>query len=175
MVATISPREAARRISESAGELIDVRMPPEFEEVHAQGARLIPLNELDASKLNDKGCVYLICKMGQRARKACEKLQAAGRSDVWCVEGGTTAWEQAGLPVVRGGRKHMSLERQVRIAAGSLVLIGAVLGFVVHPLLHWLSALIGAGLVFAGITDFCGMAMLLAKMPWNRVGGVACH
>jgi len=84
------------------------------------------------------------------------------------VEGGTLAWDQAGLPVTRG-KKMMSLERQVRIAAGSLVLIGVVLAWMVHPYLIRLSAFVGAGLVFAGITDTCGMGMLLARMPWNQV------
>lgn len=84
------------------------------------------------------------------------------------VEGGTQAWNQAGLPVVRG-KKAISLERQVRIAAGLLVVTGSVLGCFVSP--HWigLSAFVGAGLTFAGITDTCGMGMLLARMPWNQV------
>ncbi len=93
---------------------------------------------------------------------------AAGLSDVINIEGGTSAWEQAGLPVVRG-KKAMSLERQVRIAAGSLILVGVILSFVVHPYLIGISAFVGAGLVFAGITDTCGMGMMLAKMPWNQV------
>ena len=84
------------------------------------------------------------------------------------VEGGTLAWAEAGLPVVRG-KRAISLERQVRIAAGSLVLLGAILGWMVHPVFVGVSAFIGAGLVFAGITDTCGMGLLLARMPWNRV------
>ncbi len=82
------------------------------------------------------------------------------------VEGGTLAWDQAGYPVIRG-RKVMSLERQVRIAAGSLVLTGIGLSFL-HPWLLGISAFVGAGLVFAGITDTCGMGMILARMPWNQ-------
>jgi rhodanese-related sulfurtransferase len=84
------------------------------------------------------------------------------------VDGGTQAWEAAGLPIVRG-QKTISLERQVRIAAGSLVVLGAVLGYFVHPYFIGLSAFVGAGLVFAGVTDTCGMGMLLARMPWNKV------
>ena len=91
--------------------------------------------------------------------------------------GGTLAWDAAGLPVVRG-KKTILLERQVRIAAGFLVLVGAVLALVVHPYFVGLSAFVGAGLMFAGITDSCGMGMLLAKMPWNRIrdvtNGVTC-
>ena len=85
-----------------------------------------------------------------------------------CVDGGTEAWEQAGLPVVRG-RGVIALDRQVRIAAGLLVLLGVGLSLLVHPAFVAVSAFVGAGLVFAGITDTCGMAMLLAKMPWNQV------
>jgi rhodanese-related sulfurtransferase len=115
--------------------------------------------------------LYVICKSGARAAKACEKFAAAGFANVACVEGGTAAWEQAGFPVVRGTSRVISLERQVRIAAGLLVLLGVVLGWHVHPVFHGLSALIGAGLVMAGVTDWCGMGLLLAKMPWNRGGG----
>jgi rhodanese-related sulfurtransferase len=99
---------------------------------------------------------------------ACDKLLAAGFTNVVNIEGGTLACEQAGLPVVRG-QKTISLERQVRIAAGSLVLIGVVLSLQVHPYWIGLSAFVGAGLVFAGITDTCGMGMILARMPWNQV------
>jgi rhodanese-related sulfurtransferase len=112
--------------------------------------------------------VYFICRSGSRGRQACEKLSAAGYANVANVEGGTQAWEAAGFPVVRG-RKAVSLERQVRIAAGSLVLIGALLGAFVSPYWIVLPAFIGAGLVFSGITDTCGMGMVLAKMPWNQV------
>lgn len=99
--------------------------------------------------------------------KVCQKLEAAGFTKIVNVEGGTSAWQSAGLPVVEG-KKVMSLERQVRIAAGSLVVIGAVVGQFVHPVGYGLSAFIGAGLVFAGVTDTCGMGMMIAKMPWNR-------
>jgi len=83
------------------------------------------------------------------------------------VEGGTNAWIAAGLPVIRG-RKTISIERQVRIGAGSLVVIGTGLGRFVHPAFYILAAFVGAGLVFAGVTDICGMANVLAKAPWNR-------
>ncbi len=113
--------------------------------------------------------LYLICRSGSRGRQACEKILTAGFTKVVNVEGGTLACFEAMLPVVRG-KKAISLERQVRIAAGSLVLLGVLLGWLVHPALYGLSAFIGAGLVFAGITDTCGMGMILARMPWNQVG-----
>lgn len=174
---TAPPAEvAARRSRGPDALLIDVRTPVEYAEVHAEGARLIPLDALDPRAVmagrNDSPDqpVFVICKSGGRSAKAVDKFRAAGFANVLSVEGGTAAWEQAGLPVVRGTGKVMSLERQVRVAAGSLVLLGALLGWTVHPAFYVLSAFVGAGLVFAGLTDWCGMGMLLARMPWNRRG-----
>ena len=176
MVATISPTTLAdlRRRGDKVT-LIDVRTPAEFGEVHVDFAHNIPLDRLDAqavTSLAGAGPVYFVCKSGTRSQKACEKLLAAGFKDVISVDGGTAACEAAGVPVVRG-RKVMSLERQVRIAAGALVAIGAALA-AFGPDLTWqrvgmgLAGFVGCGLVFAGITDTCGMAMLIAKMPWNQ-------
>jgi rhodanese-related sulfurtransferase len=173
----ISPHEVFRR--RQAGEphqMIDVRTPGEYAAVHAEGARTVPLDELDPAALKPANGtsfdepIYVICQSGARAAKACERLRAAGVANVFNVEGGTSAWERAGLPVVRGERPMMSLERQVRIAAGALVLLGALLGWQFHPAFHALSAFVGVGLMFAGITDWCGMGLLLARMPWNRAG-----
>jgi rhodanese-related sulfurtransferase len=168
-IATATPQDvfAARR--EKPLPLVDVRMPTEYREIHADGATLAPLDALDPQALAQTlpRPIYLICRSGQRATKAAEQFVAAGIPEVVVVEGGTAAWEKAGLPVVRG-KKCVSLERQVRIVAGTLVLTGVGLGWWVHPYLFGLSAFIGAGLVFAGVTDWCGMGMLLSKMPWNR-------
>lgn len=155
-------------------ELIDVRTPAEFREVHVAAARNVPLDRLDPATLRaESGTerakpLYVICRSGSRGKQACEKLSAAGYTRVVNVEGGTLACETAGVPLVRG-KKAISLERQVRIAAGALVLVGAVLGLLVHPYWIGLSAFVGAGLIFAGVTDTCGMAMCLARMPWNQV------
>jgi rhodanese-related sulfurtransferase len=169
----ISPQELKQLIQQHRHvELIDVRTPLEFSELHADCARNIPLDRLDPGQISagrdPSSPVYVICRSGSRGRQAAERLQAAGLTHVLNVEGGTQAWEQAGLPVVRG-KKVVSLERQVRIAAGFLVLTGVALGWLVHPALIGLSAFVGAGLMFAGITDTCGMGMILAKMPWNQV------
>ncbi len=173
-VATISPAGLAQRHNEGRKlDLIDVRTPVEFREVHVQFARNVPLDQLDPGAVmqarngTSGEPLYVICRSGGRGQQACEKFQQAGFANVINVEGGTQACDAAGLPVVRG-KKAVSLERQVRIAAGSLVLVGAALGYWVHPALIGISAFVGAGLVFAGITDTCGMAMLLARMPWNR-------
>jgi rhodanese-related sulfurtransferase len=171
MTTSITPAELAQvRSAGKPVQLIDVRTPAEFQEVHVDFARNVPLDRIQPEALQpgEKGeALYVICRSGSRGKQACQKLDAAGLNVV-NVEGGTLAWEAAGLPVVRGA-KVISLERQVRIAAGSLVLVGAVLGMVVHPYLAGLSAFIGAGLMFSGITDTCGMAMVLARMPWNQV------
>ena len=171
--AAITPRQLHELARSGAPvELIDVRTPAEFREVHADLARNVPLDQLDAAGLiagrnASAPPLYVICRTGGRSRQACDKLLAAGGANVVNVEGGTLAWEQAGLPVVRG-KKAVSLERQVRIAAGSLVLTGSVLGAFVHPYWIGLAAFVGGGLVFSGITDTCGMGLLLARMPWNR-------
>lgn len=166
-ISTITPRELADRCAKGTLEIIDVRTPLEFGEVHATDAKNIPLDRLDPKAISGNGPVYLICRSGGRGKQACEKLIAAGIANVVNVEGGTLAWEQAGLPVVRG-KKVMSLERQVRIAAGSIVVLGGILALTVHPYFVGISIFVGAGLTFAGITDTCGMGMLIAKMPWNR-------
>ena len=175
---TISPRQLADLCTSGKIDFIDVRTPVEFREVHVESARNVPLDRLDPVALmqarhgaRDEP-LYLICRSGSRGRQACERYLAAGFTNVVNVEGGTLACMDCGLPLVRG-KKSISLERQVRIAAGLLVLIGALLGWLIHPAFIGLSAFIGAGLVFAGITDTCGMGMLLARMPWNHVGEMA--
>jgi rhodanese-related sulfurtransferase len=169
-ITEITPAELAELARRGDIDLFDVRTPAEFGELHAKPARSLPLDQIDAAKVqalrrSASGPVYVICRSGSRGRQACDRLRAAG-CDVVNVAGGTLAWEQAGLEVVRG-RKAMSLERQVRIAAGMLVLLGAGLGLV-YPAFNGLALFVGAGLVFAGLTDTCGMGLLLARMPWNR-------
>ena len=112
--------------------------------------------------------LVIICGSGNRAAQARERLARLGFSNLACLAGGLAAWEASGFPVERDERAPWSLERQVRVAAGALVLAGAALGWLAHPGFHGLSAFVGAGLVFAGVTDWCGMGLLLAKAPWNR-------
>lgn len=169
---TIAPAEAYAAAAAGQGTLVDVRTPKEFEEVHAVGAHLVALDILSREAVEharggNRGPIYLLCGSGIRAVKAADLLQAAGLDQLVVVAGGTNAWVSASLPVVRG-RKTISIERQVRIGAGSLVLLGVTLGRFVHPGFYLLSAFVGAGLVFAGVTDICGMAIVLAKAPWNR-------
>jgi len=173
-IATISVQQLSDLPRQTNVEVIDVRTPAEFQEVHAVIAENVPLDSLDPDAVikQRNGSVsdplYVICRSGSRSMNACKQFLAAGHSQVVNVDGGTLAWDEAGLPVVRG-KETISLERQVRIVAGALVLLGAVLGLFVHIYFVGLSAFVGGGLMFAGITDTCGMGMMLAKMPWNQV------
>jgi rhodanese-related sulfurtransferase len=162
----VSPIEIAKRISSGEGLLIvDVRTPGEYGAIHAESAINIPLESISEETLQKEAqgrTVAFICKGGTRSKRACQAVTCNALS----VVGGTDAWVNAGLPVVRG-KGVISLERQVRIAAGILVLLGVAGSFLLHPALLGISAFVGAGLVFAGVTDWCGMGLLLAKMPWN--------
>ncbi len=179
MLKSISPQELAELLkTQPQLDLLDVRTPLEFQEVHCCSARNIPLQQLDpqsvlSQRKNPTEPLYLICRSGGRGQQACEKFCAAGFTNVINVEGGTSAWVAAGLPVQRG-KKVMSLERQVRIVAGTLIVLGGVLALVVHPTFAVLSAFVGAGLVFAGLTDSCAMGMAMARMPWNNQASASC-
>ena len=166
----ISVSQSFEKIKQNSGiPLIDVRTPAEYGSMHANGAVNHPMESLDLEKIPfaKEHEIHVICQSGGRSMKVSQKLDAAGFTNIVNVEGGTSAWHTAGLPVSEG-KKAMSLERQVRIAAGSLVVLGVAVGQFVHPGGFGLSAFIGAGLVFAGVTDTCGMGMMIAKMPWNR-------
>ena len=169
--------DAIRAGAHEGAVLIDVRTPGEHAGVHAEGALTLPLDQITADAVRraagDRHQILVLCQSGNRARKACEQLGALEGCELLVVEGGTGAWQEAGLPVVRG-RGVIPIERQVRIVAGFLVALGVALGYWVHPGFLGLSAFVGVGLMVAGITDFCGMGLLLARMPWNRRPGTAC-
>lgn len=150
--------------------LIDVREFPEFAAGRLPGARLIPLREIDrrGAEIDPTLPTYVFCRTGRRSAEAREKLLSLGFGEVRNVAGGIVAWQKAGYLLEKEARAPWSLERQVRVAAGSLVLLGALLAVLVEGRFVWLSAFVGAGLVFAGVTDFCGMSLLLARLPWNR-------
>ena len=154
--------------------LLDVRTPAEFDGGHIEGSINIPLDQLNSAYFlkNNKHLrertFYLLCQRGPRAQHAAKLFDQEGLSGAVVVDGGISAWIDAGFKVKKGKSKVISLERQVRIAAGGLVLLGLILGKFVHPSFYWLSALVGAGLINAGITDWCGMGLLLARLPWNQ-------
>ena len=171
---TISPVELSRRLAAGAPAcLLDVRSPGEYAAAHVPGARLLPLDELDPAafrreRAGDDAPVYVLCQSGGRARRAIEKLARAGMTGCVLVEGGTQAWVDAGLPVNRGASRVLPLMRQVQITVGFLVATGSVLALTVNKLFALLPLVIGCGLLFAGVTGFCGLALVLARMPWNK-------
>lgn len=156
--------------------VLDVRTTPEVTATALPGALHIPLHELTPERLQNElakhgkqgSCIYLLCQGGKRAEKAADQLQGHVSAELCIIDGGMNAVQQANIPVTKNSRKTMSLEQQVRTTAGVLVLIGVTLGTWVHPAFYGLSAFVGAGLVFAGITDLCAMGMLLARAPWNK-------
>ena len=151
-------------------QIIDVREPAEFDSERIEGVVSLPLSNLREDTVRglrkDKP-LYLLCRSGNRACKAADQLEKFGFSDLTVVDGGLQSWVDAGKQVFRGPRRVWSLDRQVRFAAGSLVMAGVILSRLVHPYWVGLSVFVAAGLIFSGITDTCGMAMLLARMPWN--------
>ncbi len=150
--------------------LIDVREPAEYAALRLADSTLIPLSTLEerAPSLDQARPIVLVCHSGSRAAQAARSLEARGFADVRVLAGGLQAWKRLGLPVEQGASRVWPLERQVRFAAGALVLAGFSLAWLVHPWCLALSAFVGAGLVFSAVTDSCAMAMLLARLPWNQ-------
>ncbi|MEO8647849.1 MAG: rhodanese-like domain-containing protein [Acidobacteriota bacterium] len=157
-------------------QVIDVREFSEFNTERIAEAQPMPLSNFEkhASEIDHSKPVYLMCRTGRRAADAAKRLQVKGFTDIHVVEGGMLEWAKSDLPVEKGDSQVWALERQVRFAAGLLVLIGVLLSVLVYPYFVWLAAFIGAGLIFAAVTDTCGMAMVLARMPWNK-GPVTCE
>jgi rhodanese-related sulfurtransferase len=150
--------------------LVDVREHAEFAGGRVAGARLLPLGEIERrnSELDHTKPIYVMCRTGNRSSQAQKKLKALGFTNVINVAGGFEAWKRADLPFEKDENAPWALERQVRFVAGLLVLTGVLLSVFVHPYFIALSGFVGAGLVFAAVTDTCAMGMFLLKMPWNR-------
>jgi len=165
----LSPADVAARLNRGAL-LVDIREADEFARRHVAGAVSRPLSAFEQAHLRiEPGQdVIFTCRTGNRTSVHCARLQASVDGDAWVLEGGVDGWAAAGLPVVADRAAPLELMRQVQIAAGLLVLAGVLLGFIVSPILFGLAAFVGAGLTFAGATGWCGMAKLLALMPWNR-------
>lgn len=167
---TMNAEDFFKVLNETDNIAIDVRTPKEFESVHIEGSINVPLDQIKKSSfingLSKEKEVVLVCRSGQRAGIARKDLESLGFSNTQVMKGGVMEWEGAGFPVNKG-EQMMSLERQVRIAAGFLVFMGALLGLFVHSGFFGIPVFVGAGLMFAGITDTCAMGMMIAKMPWN--------
>ena len=167
----LSPQQVRERLDSGRAVLVDIREPDEFARSHIKGAQSQPLSVWEKAHLSvdPDADVIFTCRSGMRTAGACDRLAARVTGDAFVLDGGLNAWEKAGLPVETNADAPLEIMRQVQIAAGSLVLIGVLLGFFVAPAWFGLSAFVGAGLTFAGVTGFCGMARLLMLMPWNRV------
>lgn len=163
----------AKELIAAGAVLVDIRDADEYRREHIAGARLRPLSTLTSLDVEPGRVVIFQCRSGARTMAHADRLAAAAASEAYRLEGGLDAWKKAGLPVVADKRQPLELMRQVQIAAGSLVLIGAALGAFVHPGFYALSAFVGAGLVFAGVSGTCAMARILRRMPWNRPASTA--
>jgi rhodanese-related sulfurtransferase len=165
-----APTLRERLLADDAPRVLDVRTPAEFETAHIPGSYNVPLDNLrehrDELRRHLDEDVVLVCRSGARAAQAEKALAEVGLPGLRVLEGGMTAWENAGAPVNRG-RQTWELERQVRLVAGSIVLT-SILGSTVVPELKWVAGAIGGGLTFAALSNTCAMGMLLAKMPWNK-------
>ena len=166
----IEPKAVQEWLAADEALLIDIREPMEYAREHIHGARLEPLSHFDKadfSGISDKVAVFY-CRSGNRTRQAADVLARSGFRDLYVLDGGIEAWKRAGLPIEEDRRAPIDIMRQVQITAGGLVLLGLVLGLWLNPWFLALSAFVGAGLMFAGISGYCGMAKLLSRAPWNR-------
>lgn len=165
---SITPQDAAKML-ENGAVLVDIREADEHRRAKIPGALSVPLSELDRSHLpKDAQAIVFHCKSGMRTQTNAAKLKEKAGCDAYVLEGGFDNWARQGLPAHVDKKQPLEVMRQVQIGAGSLVLAGVVLGALVSPGFYALSGFVGAGLLFAGATGFCGMARLLAYAPWNR-------
>ncbi|PLK27570.1 rhodanese family protein [Novosphingobium sp. TH158] len=166
----LSPKEVQARLASGKAVLVDIREADEFARAHIPGARSQPLSAWEQAHLtiDPDADVVFTCRTGMRTAGACDRLAARVSGDAFVLDGGLDAWSKAGLPVAEDRKAPMEINRQVQITAGLMILAGVVLGFTVAPGWFGLSAFVGAGLTFAGLTGTCAMARLLMAMPWNR-------
>lgn len=170
MTAKAIAPQAARQLIERGALLVDIRAADEHAREHIAQARHVPIERLAQEGLpnTEAPAVIFHCRSGNRTRLQAAVLGGCTTCDAYILEGGLDAWKKAGLPVQADRTQPLELQRQVQIAAGSLVLLGVVLGSAVSPWFYALSGFVGAGLMFAGVSGFCGLARLLMVMPWNR-------
>ena len=168
----ISPAEVNARLAAGQAVLVDIREADEFARSHVAGALSRPLSQWEQAHLTvtPGADVVFTCRSGARTSGACDRLAARVEGSAYVLDGGIDGWARSGLPLEVNRRAPMEIMRQVQIAAGLLVLVGVLLGFTVSAAWFGMAAFVGAGLTFAGLSGFCGMAKLLMLMPWNRQG-----
>lgn len=168
---SVSPQEAKRLIDQGAV-LIDIRDPAEYLREHIPNARSLPLTDITAGKklegIEGQTVIFHCLSGGRTAQNANVLMKAARPVPALLMAGGINAWKSAHLPTIEDKKQPLPIMRQVQIVAGTLILIGVVLGYTIDSRLFLLSGFVGAGLLFAGVSGLCGMASLLLKMPWNR-------
>lgn len=171
MLHKLSPQEVQARLAAGHAVLVDIRERDEFARIHVPGAISQPLSQFEQAHLSvdPDADVIFTCRTGVRTQGACDRLAARVDGDAYVLDGGLDAWAKSGLPVEQDRKAPLELNRQVQIAAGTMVLLGMLLGLLVSPLWFGLSAFVGIGLTFAGWTGTCGLAHLLNLAPWNRV------
>jgi len=166
----IDAKSLTRRLKSRELTLIDIREPDEFAREHIDGVVSLPLSRLEAGHVALRGVtpVAFTCKTGMRTNSNCDRLVAHVGEPAYVLDGGLDGWRKAGLATNADRKAQLEIMRQVLITAGAIVVLDVILAATINPAFIWLSGLIGAGLVFAGATGWCGMAKLLALMPWNR-------
>lgn len=157
----------AKRLIDKGALLIDIRGADEHARESIPGARNCPVTKLETLRAG-AGPVVFYCRTGNRTAVNSGRLATGAGCEAYAIEGGLEAWKQAGLPVRTDRSQPIEIQRQVQLVAGSLVLLGVLLGVSYNPAFFALAAFVGAGLVFAGLSGWCGMAKVLAQMPWNR-------
>lgn len=168
---TLPPKQSKALHDSGKVRLVDVREPSEFAAGHIAGAELIPLGTLGekAAGWPRETAVLVYCQSGRRSLKAIDTLKQLGFESVADIGGGISGWGTAGLPVEKAKNAPWSLERQVRFTVGLFVIAFTALGLWVHPGFFVLNFLIAAGLIFSAVTNTCGLALVLTKLPWNQV------
>ena len=173
LLRSVSAQQLAVLAGSGKLHILDVRTPGEFASLRIAGSVNVPFERLDPpallARFGADTPLYCVCQTGTRSQLAADRLRAAGFTNVVHVDGGTNAWTSAELPLLRGERSVISLERQVRIAVGLISVLGIIAGALIHPAGYVVSALVGAGLFYAGVSNTCGMSMVLARLPWNQV------
>ncbi len=167
---SVSPEEA-RLMIDGGAVLVDIREADEHMREKIPGARHLPVSAVETGEtdgFHPGETVIFHCRTGMRTTANAERLRGLTECEAYLVEGGIDEWKKAGLPVAVDRNEPLPIQRQVQITAGGLVVLGAILGFTLSPWFHLFSAFIGAGLMQAGISGWCGMALLLKVMPWNR-------
>ena len=170
MINSVKPEQAKEWLDKNEAMIIDVREPAEFQSEHIKGATSIPLSGLTAASLPTHQGKKLVfqCHSGKRSASACDKVNNLTGVDAYSLEGGISAWKQAGLATEKAGGFFLPLDRQVQLTVGLLLIFSSYMIYSGVAAFWLITGFLGIGLTFAGITGFCGLAMVLARMPWNQ-------